>query len=390
MAAYGRVEGSYIDSIGSIEEIAGYGSAAPFVEANASLYRAFQGRTDELGVRHARLALFADLFGGAVAILSLVWGAILVIQGDLLLGGLVSGYTLLVGILPSVGRIVQGFASFQEASIAANRLRDLLLTPTEAWEGGEALVPIREVRLIDAQVEWPNGSRPFAKIDLHLKRGEMVGLSGSNGSGKSTLTRLLTRSIPLAGGELLVDGSPADRFGLGDYRTRILLLPNEVRLISGTVADNILFGRRVSGIEELEALVNRLGTGDFMSRFPDRWGTRIGEGGRRLSSGERQVAGLMRALLLPPDLLIVDEGIGSTDEGNTSVVLDAIERFSRDGMVLIVSHDPRVLARVNRLYRFQNGRLEDTPSPGAPHHGPPRPAPPDSPTFPPRRYRVTL
>jgi len=364
MAAYAKVEGSYIDTLGSIEAIAGHGVAHSFVEANAGRYSAFQHRINALGIRHSRLSLLMDLCGGFLAILSLVWGAVLVLKGDLLVGGLIAGYTLLVGVLPSVGRIIQAFLSFQEAAIAASRLRDLLLTPTERWTGGEPMAKVKRVEVIRGRVAWSDGARPFEEISLELLQGEMVGLVGTNGCGKSTLTRILTRSIDLSGGSLLVNGSPADSASLGDYRARVVLLPNEVRIVSGTLADNVLFGRPVAGVEVLESLVTRIGLAGFMTRFRDRWATRIGEGGRRISSGERQIIGLMRALLFPPDLLIVDEGIGGTDEGHTSLVLEALRAFSSDRIVLIVSHDPRVLHAVDRLYRFEAGKLEPVSSQG--------------------------
>jgi ABC-type bacteriocin/lantibiotic exporter with double-glycine peptidase domain len=358
MAAYAKVEGSYIDTLGSIEAITGLGVAHSFVESNAARFGILQDRIKALGIRHARLSLLVDLCGGLLAILSLVWGAVLVLEGSLLVGGLIAGYTLLVGVLPSVGRIIQALLSFQEAAIAASRLRDLLLTPTERWMGGEPVATVQRVELIRGKIEWSDGSRPFEEVSLQLCTGEMVGLVGTNGSGKSTLTRILTRSIDLTGGCLLVNRSPADAASLEDYRSRVVLLPNEVRIVSGTLADNVLFGRSVAGVEVLEWLVDRIGLGEFMTRFRDRWATRVGEGGRRISSGERQIIGLMRALLFPPDLLLVDEGIGSTDEGHTALVLEALRDFSRERIVLIVSHDPRVLDVVDRLYRFDAGKLE--------------------------------
>jgi ATP-binding cassette subfamily B protein len=360
MSSFARVEGSYLDSLGSIEAIAGFGVANAFVRTNAAHFGTFQESVEALSIRHARLSLLVDLFGGGLAIVTLVWGALLVVQGELLIGSLIAGYTLLVGILPSVARIIQGIVSFQEASTAASRLRDLLLTPTEKWDGGSGLAEIQTIELIRGKVEWSDGTRPFDEASLLLHKGEMVGLIGTNGSGKSTIIRILGRSLTLSGGSLLVNDIPAETTSLSDYRARVILLPNEVRIIGGTLADNVLFGRNVRGIEVLEALVDRLGLGSFMERFRDRWATRIGEGGRRISSGERQIIGLMRALLIPPDLLLVDEGIGSTDEGNTALVLEALRAFSRSMMVLVVSHDSRVHAVVDRLYRFSDGRIVPT------------------------------
>lgn len=357
MAGYAKVEALYLDSLASIEAITGYGVAPSFAATNQAHFEQFQEQVETLQTRASRLNLLVDIFGAGIATCTLAGGALLVIQGDLLIGELVAGYTLVAATLPSVERMVRSIVALQEASIAAGRLRDLLLTPAERWEEGDSLSRIETLAVDLGRVVWANGSQPFEEVTFCLERGELVGLIGANGAGKSTIMRILTRALPLSGGSLLVNGTPAASLSLSDYRTKVLILPNEVQIISGSLGDNVLFGRPLPDMDTLDSLVSRLDLGRFLERFRNGWAEKVGEGGRRLSAGERQVVGLMRALLFPPDVLLVDEGIGSTDEGHTALVLRTLRNFSRERIVLIVSHDPRVHCAVDRILHFRSGKL---------------------------------
>ena len=195
-------------------------------------------------------------------------------------------------------------------------------------------------------------------LNFTLPVGRVTGLWVPNGSGKTTLVRVLNRSYLPTEGRILVDGTPAEELELDAYRRSVAVFHSEVHLFSGSVAQNVLLGRsdgsQGSGFSRLEDL----GFSSFLDRFPARWSDSIGEGGRRLSSGERQVLGLMRALAGSPQVLLVDEGLSGTDAESGRLIIDTLLQYGRKRAVLLVSHDARILRRTDHLLVLAQGRIQ--------------------------------
>ena len=291
-------------------------------------------------------------------IIALTWGALLVVAEDLLLGQLMAGYSLLAGIVPSAERLVQAWAGFQETAVSAGRFRDLTLAPIQSQAGAPEIAIRGGLRLEALSLDWPNGKRQLHDLNFTLPAGRVTGLWGPNGSGKTTLVRVLNRSYLPTEGRILVDGTPAEELELDAYRRSVAVFHSEVHLFSGSVAQNVLLGRsdgsQGSGFSRLEDL----GFSSFLDRFPARWSDSIGEGGRRLSSGERQVLGLMRALAGSPQVLLVDEGLSGTDAESGRLIIDTLLQYGRKRAVLLVSHDARILRRTDHLLVLAQGRIQ--------------------------------
>ncbi len=365
ISAYSRVEVSYIDSLGGIEEVLGSGAGPVFAQANAGLFRAFQGSVERVGRIQSQIALLAESVGAATVLAALVWGALLTVEGRLRLGELVAGYSLLGGMLPSADRLVGAVGTFQEASVSAHRLLDVVLARPETLEGGRTPLRVtRELRLRDATVEWPPGRPVLEGIDLVVSRGRLTALFGPNGAGKTTLMRALARLIPLTAGRLLVDGAPAEEYALGEYRKRIALCPGSPRIFRGTLGHNVLLGRDPERLNGLTAWAAGFGLASFLTRFPAGWDTRVGEDGRRLSGGERQIVGFLRAVATTPEVLLVDEALGAIDGRLATVLMEALTAYAVGHAVLVVSHDAHVLDRSDHVYLLEAGRVRGEGRPG--------------------------
>lgn len=363
MKSYAHVEASYIDSLDGVEAILGFSASRPFTDRNAALFGVFQARGERLGVTQAGIGLFAELAAGLVTMASLIWGAFLVIQGNLLLGEMVAGYSLLANMLPSIDRLVRASVVFQEAAVAAARLMDMLLVPSERTGGRENLELREALEVRQGRFAWPNGSVLFDGLDLALLRGRLTGLWGPSGVGKSTLVKILNRTYELSSGAVLVDGGSVDEFSLETYRRRVAVLPERVKIFNGTLADNVLLGRDLADPGHVLEETERLGLHPFLKRFDHGWLTLLGEDERRLSAGERQVVGLLRALVMRPAALIVDEGISSADVELSTLMFDVITEYARDHAVLLISHDLRPLMRADHLYLLESGRIVEQGSP---------------------------
>ncbi len=362
MQSYADAESGYIESLEGIEAILASNASEPFADWNASLYRTFQRRRRRLGLTDAGVRLISELAGGAAVLISLVWGASVVVADELQLGQLVAGYSLLAGMLPSVDRLVRTNVVFQEASVAASRLQDLLLATPEPRGGTVRFRLSRALELRGAAFEWPSGQPLLREIDLAIRPGQLSGLWGPNGAGKSTIARILNRSYPLSRGQLLLDGASAERISVAEYRRCVALLPGKVKVFGGTLADNVLLGRAVQA-DERAALPDSFDGPGFHERFPEGWSTRIGEGGRTISDGEAHLVGLLRALVTRPRVLLVDEGIRATDVETSELMLGILQDYSREHGVLLISHDLRILVRTERLHLLDRGTISVAGSP---------------------------
>jgi ATP-binding cassette subfamily B protein len=362
-AAHARAEAASIDALRGIGVLQDFSTAAQFERVNGRLFETSLGQAERLGVAHAEIALFSDLTVAILVVSALTWGSLLVLSGDLMLGQLVAGYALISGAVPSMDRLVHGLVGLQDAKTGARRARDIVLTPDDRSRGALPTA-IRATLTLDAvDLEWPSGAPQFAGLNLEIPVGRVTGLGGRSGSGKSTLVSLLLRSRAPTRGRVLADGVPVENLALDDYRRSVAVVKSETYLFANTLEHNVLLGRAERGIEGIARRLDALGFGDFHRRFPEGWATLVGEAGRALSTGERQVVGLMRALAAGPSVLLVDEGVAGTDAELTELMLGAILHYGRDHAVLLVSHDRRVLARTDHLAILLAGRIAAEGSP---------------------------
>ena len=304
---------------------------------------------EQLGVTQARLAAGAEAVGGVLVIGALIYGSHLVVSEQLLLGQMIAAYSLLAGILPSMGRLVDAGVALQAASVAAHRLLDLLLVTPETNTGALPFRLERELRIEAAAFAWPKGGLLFEGAHLVLQRGRLTALCGASGSGKSTLVKIIERKYRLSAGWLRVDGIAAEDIDLESYRENVIVVPESAKIFNGTLAENLALGTSWD-YAAVERRVHEIGFARFMSRFPAGLFTLVGEDGHSLSSGERQLIAFMRALMREPAVLIVDEGINTLDAAIAEFVLQKLRDYAAEHVVLIISHARNVLDATNDVY----------------------------------------
>ena len=197
-----------------------------------------------------------------------------------------------------------------------------------------AAVPARlrgEVRFEDITFRYP--SRPEVTVlhdlSLHAAPGERVALVGPSGAGKSTLVSLLLRFYDPEAGRLLLDGRPAVDYPLRDLRAQMAVVPQEVLLFGGSIAENISYGRPGASREEILDAARKANAHDFIEKFPEGYETVVGERGIKLSGGQRQRVAIARAILKDPAILILDEATSALDSESERLVQDALDQLMR-------------------------------------------------------------
>jgi ATP-binding cassette subfamily B protein len=194
-------------------------------------------------------------------------------------------------------------------------------------------------------------------FNLEIRPKETVALVGHTGAGKSSIARLVARFYEFQGGELLVDGQDIRRLDLSQYRRHIGLVPQEPFLFSGTVRDNIRYGRPEASDEEVQEAAMRIGGGDWLADLPDGLDTDVGERGANLSMGQRQLVALARVLLKDPAIFILDEATASVDPFTETQIQEGLETIMRDRTAIVIAHRLSTVKRADRIIVMDHGRI---------------------------------
>lgn len=350
LAAEGAVQAEYIDALSGMEAIREHGVGTQTARRHLGLFDAHQGEVEGLGLVTVSIQSVLDTLANALFLAVLILGGVEVAAGGLTLGRMLAAYSLTGTALPSLQRVIQAVFSLQSATAAADRIQDILLSEPEDLRAGRSLERVDRLEVLNGSFRRRGALTQMSGLDFVLRRGEIVGLTGPNGSGKSTLVSLLTRRYELTSGKLLVNGDDARDTKLEDFRRLVQVVPESVHLFKGSLGQNIFLGLawedHADGMKKLaDARIQR-----FLARFPAGLATQVGEGGRQLSAGERQVVGLLRALVTSPNVLILDEALSSLDSELRGLATELIQRQGQSGAVLIVSHHNKVLAIAQKLF----------------------------------------
>jgi subfamily B ATP-binding cassette protein MsbA len=203
----------------------------------------------------------------------------------------------------------------------------------------------------------PTSPWALREINLQLEPGEVVALVGPSGAGKTTLASLLPRFWDVTEGGILLDGRDIRQIRLKELRGAIGLVPQEPALFSGTIRENIAYGRLEAAPEDIEAAARAAHAHEFIERLPQRYDTLVGERGVKLSGGQRQRIAIARAILKDPRVLILDEATSSLDTESERLIEDALERLLVGRTTLIIAHRLSTVRRADRLVVLSHGRI---------------------------------
>ena len=322
----------------------------------------------QIVMRNTRLSVFADLLGAFGALLVLGYGGWLVIQGAMEVGTLVAFNAYIAFVFPPIVRFVDLTAVFQRANTALENMWAMLDTKPEISDRPDALVlpAIRgdvEARAVcfDYELEPPGAGRPrtLTDVSFRIPAGSVVAIVGPSGSGKSTLINLLARFYDVASGQLLVDGYDVRDVTVESLRRQIGIVLQENILFSGTLEDNIKYGRAEATAAEVQAAAAAANAHDFITELPDGYATVVGERGVKLSGGQRQRIAIARAILRNPRILIFDEATSALDTASERLIQQAMERLMKGRTAFIIAHRLSTIQKADTILVMEQGRLAE-------------------------------
>ncbi len=197
----------------------------------------------------------------------------------------------------------------------------------------------------------------LADFNLTIPAGETIALVGHTGAGKSSLGRLVARFYEFQGGELLIDDRDIRTFDLHDYHRHLGVVPQSPFLFSGTIADNIRYARPEASDEEVQAVAQQIGGGDWLEALPDGLHTLVGERGRALSMGQRQLVALARVLLQDPAIIILDEATASVDPLTEAQIQEGLDIILKDRTAIVIAHRLSTIRHADRIIVLDRGRI---------------------------------
>jgi ATP-binding cassette subfamily B protein len=306
------------------------------------------------------------LFGGIVIVL---WfGAGLLQSGEISPGELTRFVLYTTFVAGAMGQAAELFSQIQKTVGATQRVRELLREPTEtALDAGRPHAAAEavtgrlrgEVAFEAVNFRYPN--RPEVAvlhgITLAARPGERIALVGPSGAGKSTLTALLLRFYDPESGRLLIDGRDARDYPLAWLRGQMAIVPQDILLFGGTIAENIVYGRPGADDAAVREAARLANADEFISAFPEGYATLVGDRGIKLSGGQRQRVAIARAILKDPAILILDEATSSLDSESERLVQGALDRLMRGRTTFIVAHRLATIRTADKIAVIEGGRV---------------------------------
>lgn len=265
------------------------------------------------------------------------------------------------GRIDSMSRIV---SVTQKTASATKRIFDILDHVSSVPEPQNP-VPLKQVKgqIELREVGFRYGNRAVNRnVSLQIKPGEMIGLVGHSGSGKSTLVNLICRFYDVAEGAILLDGVDIRSYAVSDYRSHIGLVLQEPFLFFGTIADNIAYGKPHATRDEIIAAARAAHAHEFILRLPQGYDSMVGERGQGLSGGERQRISIARALLIDPQILIMDEATSSVDSETEKEIQKALDNLVKGRTTIAIAHRLSTLHKADRLVVLDRGEVVEVGS----------------------------
>ncbi len=274
------------------------------------------------------------------------------------IGLLYAFITYVARIVDPLIQITMQFSSLQQAIIAAARVNTLLHEGTDVREDAGRSIAAGRVELSEVSFGYDPQRPVLHDLSLMVAPGSFIGIVGHTGSGKSTLLSLLLRFYTPQSGRIEIDGIPVEQIGNENFRNRIGLVPQEPFLLAASVRENIDMGRGLPD-EVIVAAARAARVHEFIERLPQRYETSLGEGGARLSSGQKQLVAVARALAGRPRILFLDEATSRIDSETEQRVQAALSDLSGDTTVIAIAHRLSTIRAADRIVVLNHGRIAE-------------------------------
>ena len=338
----GELNARVEDSLSGIRVVKSFANEelekAKFAEGNARFLRIKRGMYHSMAGFHS----VTRLFDGVMYIIVVVLGAIYMIHGQITAADLIAYLLYVTTLLASIRRIVEFMEQFQRGITGIERFSEVMAEPVTITNrpGAAELTDVRgDVDFDHVSFAYEHGSGEVLNdINLHVRAGESIALVGPSGGGKTTMCSLIPRFYDVCGGAIRIDGRDVRDFTLHSLRSHVGVVQQDVYMFSGTIAENIEYGRPGASREDVIEAAKLAGAHEFILGLENGYDTYVGEHGVRLSGGQKQCISIARVFLKNPPILILDEATSALDNESEHLVQQSLEKLMKGRTTFTIAH----------------------------------------------------
>ena len=303
------------------------------------------------------------VFDGLMYIVVVVAGALFMVGGQITPGDFMAYLLYVTTLLTAIRRIVEFTEQFQRGMTGIERFIEVMDAPADITDkpGAKELTAVSgDIRFDHVGFQYlDDGTEVLHNLNLHVKPGQSVALVGPSGGGKSTLCNLIPRFYDVTEGAVRIDGEDVRDFTLHSLRSKIGMVQQEVYLFSGTIRDNIAYGRPGASDAEIEAAARQAGAHDFILELSEGYDTYVGERGVKLSGGQKQRISIARVFLKNPPILILDEATSALDNESERVVQQSLGKLAEGRTTLTIAHRLTTIRGADVIWVLTKNGIEE-------------------------------
>ena len=331
-----------------------------FEEGNQKFYHIKKGAYYVLGAFQST----TRLFDGLMYIVVVIAGGVFLVNSHITAADYVAYLLFVTTLITSIRKLIEFSEQFQRGITGIDRFAEIMDIEPEITDKKDA-VDIENVR---GEIVFKNVSFSYetekkqvlTNLNLKVAEGESIALVGPSGGGKSTLCSLIPRFYDVKDGEILIDGKPIKDITLRSLRESVGVVAQDVYLFSGSVRDNISYGKREATIEEITQASKAAGAHDFIMALPDGYDTYVGERGVKLSGGQKQRISIARLFLKNPPILILDEATSALDNESERLVQESLEKLAKGRTTFTIAHRLTTIKNADRILVLTENGIEES------------------------------
>ncbi len=312
-----------------------------------------------------------EMLSGLAVAAIVLYGGLQAIEGHISIGTIVAFVAALSNLFEPIQQLSQLYATYQSGMAALEKIFQLLDVKPDLEDRADAV----ELPRIAGEVDFDDVSFAYQRrrgedsdaeqvlaldhISLQIPPGQTVALVGATGAGKSTMAKLIARFYDPTSGAILIDGHDLREVSSRSLRSQMGIVPQEAFLFSGSVAENIAFGRPDADADQIRAAAAAVGAEEFISELPSGYDTEIGERGTQLSAGQRQLIAFARALIADPRILVLDEATSNVDLHSEARIEQGLRRLLAGRTSIVIAHRLSTIRQAGRIVVLEHGRIAE-------------------------------
>lgn len=363
MGNYAKNESNYIDIVSGIADIKSFNRYDTFKASNDRTFGEFQESIFDLGKLNISLSMIAGVVSTLLMMSILGFCSIQVLDERMKLGSLFAILGISATMISTVANLAMMSIPINEAKVAFDRMFAFSSIPPENSDITNKIGAFNKIEIRNLSFSFPGRSPLLESINLKLQKGKFITLLGESGSGKSTLLQILQKFYQYEQGQITIDNTDLKSISALHWRDQLAVVPQQVKLFNGTVLYNITLSESTEDYNQAIALCEKYEIDAFINKFPQGFGTIVGEGGINLSGGQQQIVAIVRALLRKPQLLLLDEATSAMDRNTENFILNLLKLLKNDMAVLMVTHRIKTASKSDYIYILEDKTISIQGSP---------------------------